>query len=115
MQVTPFSLWVERMNSRCSGFASWQVMQRLVICSGFTPLKVEDLGLIAASLQRAPRRVHGTIRSRGPLATNLLGVSYSGMRAGLNALACVVMAAFAGVRPNVLRRIRGLSGLLVCG
>ena len=33
------------MNCCCSGFAPWQAMQRLVICSGFTPSKVNILVL----------------------------------------------------------------------
>src|SRR5271167_4565576 len=41
----PFSLWVERMNSRCSGFDSWQARQRLVMASGFAPVNVYILVL----------------------------------------------------------------------
>jgi hypothetical protein len=50
----------------------------------------------------------------GCLAANLLGSKYLGVRAGFNALAGVVVTAFAGVRPNILRRF-GLSGFLLCG
>ena len=50
VQVMPFSLWVERMNWRCSGLASWQAMQRLRDFLRLHTFEGEDLGLIAASL-----------------------------------------------------------------
>jgi hypothetical protein len=78
------------------------------------PFEVEYLGFIAASFNVRRAGSMARLAAVGFLAPNLFGSTYPEMGAGFNALACFVMTAFAGVRPDVLRRI-GLSGFLVCG
>jgi hypothetical protein len=78
------------------------------------PFEVEYLGFVAASLNVRSACSMARLAAVDFLAPNLFGCTYPEMGAGFNALACFVMTTFAGVRPDVLRRI-GLSGFLVCG